>query len=405
MLYAVTIFVLLFVYIHPMADGMAKKYKVDASVIKWLFYYHYFLWIAYYLYAQFNPSDSIKYFQIVSEGVDDGWLYFYGTSTIFIRFLAFPLVNFLGFTYEAIMILFAFFGYMGIVYLYIFFKENLIFQHKAYGYDVLLILFFLPNTHFWTVSLGKGSVIMLGIGLFFYAISRAGKRIVPLILGIAIIYHVRSHILLVILIATFVGFVSGSGRFTAFQKFVLTTLAVVVFLNIYKEVLQSTGLDVDILEEGTTLSTRAMELSKATSGIPIQNYSVPMQLFTFWFRPFFFDAPGILGLIVSLENLIALSIAIMLMGWKFPGFLLKSDPLVKTSILTFLLASYPLAQISGNLGIALRQKSMVMLLLYFSLLVYQDKIKWKKYYNEIRTKKLRNHKAGLSVATEKNESS
>lgn len=400
MLYGTTIFVLLFVYIHPMADGMARKYNVSASIIKWLFYYHFALFIAYYLYAQFNPSDSNKYFEIVSEAAGDNWLSYYGTSTTFIRFLAFPFINFFGFTYEAIMVLFGFAGYMGIVYLYIFFKENLKFKHELYGYDILTLVFFLPNTHFWTVSLGKGAVIMLGIGLYYYGLSRAGKRIVPIILGALITYHVRSHILLVMVIATFLGFVTGSGKFTVMQKVILTAIAFIVFLNIYQEVLRSTGLEVDFFEESTTLSKRAFELSKgATSGVQIQNYSIPVQLFTFWFRPFFFDAPGILGLIVSVENLISLLIVVVLFGWGFFGFLLKSDPLVKTSILTFLLASYPLAQISGNLGIALRQKSMVMLLLFFSLLIYQDQIKSKKYRELIirnKMKKVRDETVALA---------
>jgi hypothetical protein len=233
---------------------------------------------------------------------------------------------------------------------------------------------------------------MLGIGLFFFGLSKVNKRIIPLILGALIIYHVRSHILFVMVIATFVGFVTGTGKFSFFQKFALTALAIIVFLNIYQDVLRATGLEVDFFEETTVLSTRAYELSKATSGVPVHQYSLPMQLFTFWFRPFFFDAPGMLGLIVSIENLIALSIVISLIGWKFPGFLLQSDALVKTSILTFMLASYPLAQVSGNLGIALRQKSMVMLLLFFSLLVFQDKIKLKRYKERLMMMKRRKAK-------------
>jgi hypothetical protein len=201
-------------------------------------------------------------------------------------------------------------------------------------------------------------------------------------------YHVRSHILLVILIATFVGFVAGSGKVPIWQKTLLVILASIVFVNIYQQVLISTGLDVNFFEESTALSTRAFELSRrATSGIDIYNYSIPMQLFTFWFRPLFLDAPGPLGLVVSIENFISLMVIIYLFSWSFPLFLFRSDPLVKTSILTFLLASYPLAQVSGNLGIAIRQKSMVMLLLFFALLVYQDRKKIIVYKNHLVNKK------------------
>ena len=380
MLYGIILFTVIFTYVHPMADKLAEKYKVDGSVIKSLFYYHYLLFLAYYLYAQFNPSDSINYYQVVSRDAGNGWLYFYGTSTTFIWFLAYPLVNFFGFTYEAVMVFFAFIGFLGIVYLYIFFKENIKLNHTLWSYHLITILFFLPNTHFWTVSLGKGSIIFLGIGLFFFSISKPGVRIIQLIVGILIIYHVRAHILFVMVVSAFVGFVASSGKVPLWQKTILIILAFFVFINIYEEVLISTGLDIDFFEESGALSTRAYELSRrATSGVDVYNYSLAMQLFTFWFRPLFFDAPGALGYIVSIENIVYLIIILKLFGLRFPGFLIRSDPLVKTSILTFLLTSYPLAQISGNLGLSLRQKSMVMLLLFFSLLVFQDKIKLKKY--------------------------
>ena len=389
MLYGFAIFIILFVITHPLADAFASRFRnVNASVLKALFYYHFVIWVVYYVYALNNPSDSNKYYEIVSLQAGESWFSFYGVSTTFIYFTAYPLVNFFGFSYEACMVLFAYFGYLGIVFLYIFFKENLKFRHSIYGIDIASLIFFLPNTHFWTVSLGKGSIIFLGIGLFFFGISMPMKRILPLFLGALIIYHVRSHILLVILIGTFVGFVTGSGKVPVWQKAILVVLATIVFINIYQQVLISTGLEVDFFEEATVLSRRAIELSKgATSGIPIQEYSVPVQLFSFWFRPLFFDAPGILGIIVSLENLIFLIAIATLIGWDFFLYLFRSDSLVKTSILTFLLASYPLAQVSGNLGIAIRQKSMVMLLLFFALLVYQDRKKIIVYKNHLVNKK------------------
>jgi hypothetical protein len=388
MFYGLVVFIIIFVLIHPLSDHLASRHKkVEASVLKWLFYYHFFLWLVYYFYALNNPSDSNKYFEITSQGYDETWFSFYGISTTFIRFVAYPFINFFDFTYEAIMVVFGFLGYLGFVFLYIFFRENLSFHHKIYGINLVTLIFFLPNTHFWTVSFGKGSLVFCGIGLFFYGISRPGRRILPLLIGALIIYHVRSHILFVMVIATFLAYVTGSGRVSLFQKSALIIIAAIVFLNIYQDVLRSTGLEVDFFEESTSLSLRAQELSKATSGVNIHEYSTPFQLFTFWFRPLFFDAPGLLGLIVSMENLITLVILLFLIGWGFLPFLFRSDPLVKSSILTFLLASYPLAQVSGNLGIALRQKSMVMLLLFFALLVYQDRKKLIAYKNHLVNKK------------------
>ncbi len=42
----------------------------------------------------------------------------YGTGTTFIDFVAWPFVNYLGFTYEMMMMLFAWMGYWGCILLH-----------------------------------------------------------------------------------------------------------------------------------------------------------------------------------------------------------------------------------------------------------------------------------------------
>jgi hypothetical protein len=229
-------------------------------------------------------------------------------------------------------------------------------------------------------------MVFFGIGLFFYGISKINTRTVAIIFAAIIIYHVRPHILFVLIIAVMIGFGSSAGRFSFFQKALIVTIAALIFANIYQDILDFTGLEDETLEESAALSHRARELTKATSGVDIESYSIWMKLFTFWFRPLFVDAPGLLGLIVSIENFIYLILIVSLVGWNFLGFLVRSDPLVRTSLVAFLLVSYPLAQISGNLGLALRQKSMVMMLLFFVLVVYQDRIKLRDYKNFLRMK-------------------
>jgi hypothetical protein len=113
-------------------------------------------------------------------------------------------------------------------------------------------------------------------------------------------------------------------------------------------------------------------LSKATSGIDIANYSIPEKLFAFWFRPLFFDAPGVLGFMVSFENLLYLLFFIYTLRWSYIRYLWSADAIVKTSLFTFLGVSFALAQISANLGLAMRQKSQVMILIFFVILMFMD---------------------------------
>lgn len=362
---------------------------LDATLLKNLFYYHILLSLAYFGYILFNPSDSRAYYEKVLTGYrGETWFNFYGTSTTFIEFVGYPFIHFFGFSYEAVMVLFSFFGFLGFLYFYIFFKENIRFNHYFMGYNLLTLIFFLPNLHFWSASFGKGSIIFMGIGLFFFGISNLKKRILAVIIGGLIIYHVRPHVMLIILVSTSIGFIFSSKGISLAWRFLFLAAASVAFFFIYKDVLTLVGIDQEeFLTQGLDLSHRAEELTKATSGVNISQYSLPMQLFTFLYRPLFFDSLGILGLIVSFENVFYLLISLMLIrNLKGIKFLFTGNFLAKSAFLSFITTSMALAQISGNLGLAMRQKSQVMILLLFVILSYLDDEKLKEWKAQKRRK-------------------
>lgn len=357
---------------------------INAPFLKNLFIYHVVLSFAYYGYILFNPSDSKAYYQkIITNFRGPDWLSFYGTSTTFIEWIGYPFIQYLGFSFEASMALFSFFGFVGFVYFYIFFKENLRFKHHFLGYDLITIIFFLPNLHFWSASFGKGAVIFLGLGLFFFGIVNIQKRYLAVLVGAVIIYHVRPHIMLVILVSSAAGFIFSTKGVGFAWRLLFLAGAITAFFFIYKDVLTLVGIEEEeFVTQGLDLSQRSRELSKATSGVDITQYNLPMQIFTFLYRPLFVDAPGLLGIIVSFENVFYLLFSLQLLsnirGWRY---LLTSSFLVKSAFLSFITISAALAQISGNLGLAMRQKSQVMILLLFAVISFLDERKlerWKK---------------------------
>jgi hypothetical protein len=163
---------------------------------------------------------------------------------------------------------------------------------------------------------------------------------------------------------------STKGVAIGFRIAILATSVFILFY-IYQDILALTGLEDESIAD-PLISHRAQELSKATSGIDLVNYSIPEKLFAFWFRPLFFDAPGMLGYIVSFENLFYLVFFARLLQPKGIRFLWSGDAIVKTCLLTFGGVSFALAQISGNLGLAMRQKSQVMILMLFVILKFMD---------------------------------
>lgn len=364
-----------------LAFALINFYTPSGSVqnrqLKNLFYYHVVLSFVYYLYVLFNPSDSRAYYQSAFNDVD--WLSFYGTSTVFVKFLHYPFGHYLNFSYEASMFLFAFVGYLGFLYFYLAFHERIRFKHTFMSIDMMTLIFFLPNLHFWTGSLGKGSVIFLGIGLFFYAVNKPRERLWALIIGSLLIYHVRPHIMLVMLVSYALALVFSTKGISVVWRITFLLASAVAFTLIYQDVLGMVGIDEEaFLSQGLDLSHRASELSKASSGVDITQYGLPMQVFTFLYRPLFFDASGALGIIVSFENVLYLLLTLKLItsisGWKY---LFTADFLTKGALFSFLTVTIALAQISGNLGLAMRQKSQIMILLMFVILAFLDHEKMK----------------------------
>jgi hypothetical protein len=351
--------------------------NTDEGILQRLFFYHALLTVAYYLYAIASGSDSEFYYRKVMINYrGDTWGDFYGTSTMFIEFIGYPFIKFFSFSYEAVMALFSFFGFLGFIYFYIFFKENIRLKHRFFGMDLLTLTFFLPNLHFWSASFGKGSLIFLGIGLYFFGLSKIKNRIPALVIGAVIIYMVRPHILLVMLVSSVMGFMFSSRGVPISLKIGFLAVASVAFFFIYQDVLSLVGIDEqEFISQGLDLTHRASELSKAASGIDISQYNLFFQVFTFLYRPLFFDAPGILGLIVSFENVFYLLITLKILSFRGLKFLWNADNFVKTAFFSLLSVSIALAQISGNLGLAMRQKSQIMILLLFIVMKYMDESK------------------------------
>lgn len=387
MIGGILVIILTAILAFAVVNRLKARYPfIDDGFLKGLFFYHVALSITYYIYVLFNPSDSKAYYNNALFAED--WYSLYGTSTTFIKFLGFPFIRFFGFSYEAVMAFFAFLGYLGFVYIYILFRESVRFKHTFAGVDLLKLIFYLPNLHFWSGSLGKGSVIFLGIGLFFFGVNKPGRRWLALILGGVIIYHVRAHIMLVMLVSSAIGFVFSSRGVSTAVRFAFLVASSVAFFFIYQDVLSMVGIDEEeFITQGLDLSQRASELSKATSGVDISQYSLPMQVFTFLFRPLFFDAPGALGIIVSVENVFYLIITLRILNIRGLRFLLAGNFIVKSAFLSFITVSIALAQISGNLGLAIRQKSQVMILLMFVIISFMDAEKQRTASRQVRRRK------------------
>jgi hypothetical protein len=371
----ILLMVLLFVATLPMLQMMKQRMPwFQVGMMKNLYWFHCLFTIIYYIFQLFSRSDSQEYFLRPQMNYPN-WLSAYDTGTRFIDFVGYPFINYLGFSFEMMFALFSWMGYWGFVFFYVYFKENTKYRHKFWGMDLIGLLIFLPNMHFWTVSLGKGSIIFLGLGMAMYGLSQLKTRKIQLLLGLLIVYHVRPHVFLFMAVGIVVGLFTGRQKVPLWQKLLVFGASVGAMVLLYDKIMAFSKIDGDnVIQSFNQFSAvRSYELSKsAGSGIDISNYPLVLKLFTFWFRPLFIDSPGAMGLIVSFENMLYLFLAGKLLQKGFIKFLRTGSALLKTSAVTFLATSFALSNTMSNMGIIIRQKSMIMYFLLFVIVMFLD---------------------------------
>ncbi len=354
--------------------ALSNRFDIASENYLWtMFIIHFLLSTAYMVYAAYTTSDSIAYYNISSAS--EKWLPLWGIGTPFIHFLAWPLSGLLGLSYYATMIFFSFIGYIAVVLFYVTTRENVKSKALFYNVTVIELVFLLPNIHFWSSSLGKGSVILFGLALFVFGLSRFNRRIIAIIIGGLLTFMVRPHILLTLIIGVMLGVVMTRSGIRPYLRWLIFIAAGLVFMYISDDVLKFADTEsIDILSS-STLSHRAEELSKSSTGVNIQEYGLLMKLFTFWFRPLFFDGQGALGMIVSIENLIYMYMFVIVIK---EGIINWSDwnGWFRICLFVFLFGSIALSQVTGNLGIAMRQKSQFM---PFFFILYCKAVSYKYY--------------------------
>jgi len=263
------------------------------------------------------------------------------------------------------------------VYFYVTAKENIQnLKNILFNFSILEILFLLPNCHFWSSSLGKGSIMIFGLSLLFYSLSKFKNRYLLFICSISLILLIRPHIVFIFFNSLCLAIIFAK-NIKVMQKLFILSLAVLFALSIFDYVSTFIKSDfINIFLENSYINEKALRLSNSTSGYDVTNYNQFFKIFTFLFRPLFIDSPNILGTITSIENLINFFLFFHLIYLLFMGSK-KMDSFMLISFVFFIFSSIFLAQVCGNLGMAVRQKAQIMpifFMVYASLIANNKRI-------------------------------
>ena len=349
-----------------------KFSRYDKKILSYLWTLHLFIAIAFYLYVNANGGDARNYWFTVKYYENKYFIDYLelGLGTNFMYVINYFPSKILGLSFLSGSIIYAFVGYLAFIFYYILFKKYIKYNFKFLGFYVFPLILFLPNLHFWSAGVGKDTLLFFCIGIFFYGIVDYKKNLIKISFALLLSYFVRPHITLFLIFST--GFaVILAGNLKLYQKiflFIIFTALVAVLINPLIAFLNLEELDTESVTNFSSTSVENLSRDTTGSSVDISGYPLPLKIFTFLFRPLFFDASGILGLVASVENLI-----LFILTFKFfklnPFKMFKRGPMLFKNMMIFLImGSISFSLILGNLGIMLRQKNMFMPSLIFIIL-------------------------------------
>lgn len=235
------------------------------------------------------------------------------------------------------------------------------------------LTFFLPSMLFWPSGLGKEAWMMLGIGAVMLgaAILFDGRvrGVVPLLAGLAATGMVRPHVSVILVGGVAAAmFVRPARRRTELTPIIkLGTLVAVAALLVVAVRAAADFLGIEAVDPASLQNEWQWANGQTAQGgssfegaYTTSVTGVPWALVTVLFRPFPYEAGGVLPLLTSLEGVLLIGLLIRYGRplLKLPRFL-RGHPYV-TFCLTYVIFYSVLFSGFANFGILARQRSLVL---------------------------------------------
>lgn len=346
---------------------LSKKVRGGKRLFSLLALLHFAMTLFYYFYSLRFPdgSDStVYYLKVLTHS--EGWMSIfdlkYATSSI--HFLCYPLVHLFGLHYFGCFIIFSLIGLIGWT-LILEVALDLIKPFRTSRWTYLLLL---PQLHFWTCAIGKDSICFLLISLIIYA-WHFKRPLWLILLAIVPLAIIRVHVAGVVAVAFLLAALLSKRRYNLFTKLFIVATATVGIAFIFNRFLETTKSE-SLSDVASYAESFTETYSDTGSFVDLSNSPIIVKMGAYLFRPLFFDARNVLTLEASVENLLWIAFVFTMLAllfkrkkrfsidWGQIGYPLLSALLLLVGL------SYGLS----NLGIAMRQKTMIFPFLLYGLL-------------------------------------
>lgn len=339
------------------------KDLLRTSIIPTIFIYlwHSFFSIVYMYFTLTNGGDSIGYYnKALEEDVE------LQLGTQFIEFFSYILISTFGFSYLELFLFFNIFGSIGLLLFYASIKPIISNCSESIRRLSLLIIF-LPSVSFWSSALGKDSISFFATALALWAALNLPRRKVLMAIAIIAMLSVRPHIAGIMIMALGASLLISTKQISLIKRLAMASIVLPIAIILVPFAANYAGIEniTDITEVNEYVAQRQGYNMEGGSGIDISSMSLPMQIFTYLFRPLPYEAYSIFVLFSSLDNLILL----LLFLYAIIFVRKKSDTPANHAFLWLyvIISVLVLSMTTANLGISVRQKWMFMPMLIYLL--------------------------------------
>lgn len=264
----------------------------------------------------------------------------------------------LGFTYWPLAFVYNAIGAIGLVFFYAALRETLS-SAPGGGFARLLVLIcaFIPSLSFWTAGIGKDAPAFLAVGIFLWSALAFGKRQMAAAIAVLIMLPVRPHIAALMVLSVAAGTLLLKDV-RASIKFGMGAIAAAAAVF---------AIPLALFYSGTTrfasiadyISDRQGQNMEGGSSVDISTMNPVLRVFSYLYRPLPGEASGIDQFAASIENLILIALtAIGLIAIFRAGFI-RIFRTFSIPMLYGLACLGLLSQVTANLGLATRQKWML----------------------------------------------
>lgn len=350
------IFVLGYSFIQSFKERLSEG---NLSTLKKLFYFHILFGTYFCFFVQGDASGYWRQAKFMSYP-DFIYSLTQEQGTYFIYALNYYPSNILDLSYFTGTMLYSLIGFIGLTYFYVMAIELIPNSPKYKDYYLFPMLFFLPNLHFWSCAVGKDTLLFFCIAIFTYGLMQPFKRIPMVFLGLFLAYFIRPHITLFMLIGFGMAYFSRKNISVA-QRILFFGVMIGIAVAILPMVLEFAKIEeatVDSFDKFSETKAALLSRSRVDSAIDISSYPFPLKVFTFLYRPFFFDIKGIPSVLASIENLILLVLSFTVLINKPLESFRKAPFVIQGMVYFLIIGTLAFSQSLGNVGIMIRMRNM-----------------------------------------------